>query len=301
MLTVDLEQGSREWLEFRLTRIGASEIPIILGLSDKCTPLTLWKRKLGFVPDQGQHFGMVLGHRMEKTMRAHINKELDRDYQPVVVQHTLYDWAIASLDGYDEETNTCLEVKLVSKSVFDNLENESPEPFLAQAQWQLFCSDATHCLLAINHLQGSPSDAKSYIIQRNNEYIDMCFEKAQDFHYLLLHMIEPEMTEDDYTEITDDDFGLIANEWKIIKQQQNSINAREKELREKMIEYTDDGNCQGFGVRLSRVNREGSVDWKVLFDDLEGTHPDVAEKFNPDDYRKKQIGYWKLVEYSYDN
>ena len=47
MKTVDLNQRSPEWLQWRSQGITASDIPIILGLSPYKTPWQLWAEKVG--------------------------------------------------------------------------------------------------------------------------------------------------------------------------------------------------------------------------------------------------------------
>ena len=73
---------------------------------------------------------------------------------------------------------------------------------------------------------------------------------------------------------------------------------KEKEayFKEKLIKFTDDSNCRGFGLKIQRVNREGSIDWKEFWKRVQSVFPEVKEAFDPEEFRKEQIGYWKVSE-----
>ena len=45
-------QNTPEWLEWRRSRIGASDAAAILGVSQWDSAFDLWQRKLGIIPEQ---------------------------------------------------------------------------------------------------------------------------------------------------------------------------------------------------------------------------------------------------------
>jgi len=66
--------------------------------------------------------------------------------------------------------------------------------------------------------------------------------------------------------------------------------------KDKLISCTDDSNCVGYGLKLTRCARDGRVDWKKLWKDLTERFPEVSDSFSPDDYKAEQIGYWKITK-----
>ena len=41
---INLEQGTYEWLEWRMGGLGASDAPVVMGVSPYSTSRTLWER-----------------------------------------------------------------------------------------------------------------------------------------------------------------------------------------------------------------------------------------------------------------
>ena len=118
----ELVQGTEAWLKFREARIGSSDAPIILGVSEYCTPYELWLRKLGRRKSQSSNFATDLGHRWEPALRAHLELKLGLDFPPKMVAHPRYDFIISSLDGYCETTNEIAEFKFAGREVFEEAE-----------------------------------------------------------------------------------------------------------------------------------------------------------------------------------
>ena len=71
------KQNTPEWLEFRKNKIGASDIPIIMGLSPYSTPLQLWKRKLGFLEEMQMNDCMRFGNENESIIRHKVSDALN--------------------------------------------------------------------------------------------------------------------------------------------------------------------------------------------------------------------------------
>jgi hypothetical protein len=111
---------------------------------------------------------------------------------------------------------------------------------------------------------------------------------ASEFYECLVSYTPPEACERDYTDISDPEFGEYALYWQEAKQNLDAAKKQEEYYRKKLIEFGDDGNCQGFGVRMTRVNPSGKTDWKALCKDLDISSETVEQ------YKKPQIGYYRL-------
>ena len=290
MKKLELEQGSDAWLAARKTKVTASEIPIILGKSKWSTPLLLWQRKLGFAPLQEDNPAMRRGRELEPVVRDEFNDKMGRNFTPAVVLHEDLEWAMASLDGIDGEE--ILEIKCPGlKDHQVAQKGKVPEHYKDQLQWQLFCSGKEKCYYVSYH----ETSTETVIVERDDDYIaDVMLPAAAEFYRCLVVMEEPKKDERDYIQIVDPEFEQLAKEYIEVKE---SFDVQKEILdtcKEKLVSMSDDSNCRGYGVSLRRVSRDGSINWKKLWAQLTDEHPELAEEFEPETYRAKTIGYWKV-------
>ena len=107
--TLNLEQGSQEWLEVRKKHFCASEAPAVMSVNPYFprNPTDLAKQKLGYVnPFVSQ--AMKEGHRLEPIIRAQVELKTDLEFEPEVLVRGKF---LASLDGISWERDTILEIK----------------------------------------------------------------------------------------------------------------------------------------------------------------------------------------------
>ena len=267
----------------------ASEIPIILGVSPWATPIELWKRKLGFIEEQKENWAMRKGTALEPIARDLANIKLDCQFEPVVVVHDELKWLGASLDGIDKRKKCILEIKCPGIKDHKLAESgEIPEKYYPQIQTQLFCSNMKTCYY-VSYFDGAIVTVK---IARNDAYIaETILPAAAAFYDCLINMIEPSYTDKDFVQIVDDKFEYYAEKWKQANETIKDYKKIEDECKKQLVELTDDSNCEGYGLRLQRVSKEGSVDYKKLYEDILNEFPEVS-KFHVEQYKRKEIGYW---------
>ena len=154
MKKVELEQGTQAWLDFRRNGVGASEIASIAGV-----PGAFQKRDQVMAEKLGQAKALTDferrifadGHEWEAVVRENLNAA-GFNFKPAVVVARQHDRIFASLDGLDEERKIILEVKSVTtRAKFEQYSKEVPAHYMAQVQWQLFCSEYTTALIAFVH------------------------------------------------------------------------------------------------------------------------------------------------------
>jgi putative phage-type endonuclease len=136
-----LEQNSYEWLEFRRTKIGASDAPIIMGISPYKTVKQLLEEKISGQSKTFEHAGIKAGKDLEPYALAIVNDRLQSNLKPLVGQSDTYDWMIASFDGYDVEKNIAVEIKC--PNLHDHLlavRGDIPEKYKPQLQHQMLVS-----------------------------------------------------------------------------------------------------------------------------------------------------------------
>ncbi len=292
------DQNSKEWFQWRRVHIGASDLPIILGKSKWCSPYLLWQRKLGFAPEQEENWAMRRGKDNEAMILRRINEERCADFVPAVIVHEEFEWASASLDGWDKELDTIVEIKCPCLADHQLAEKGLiPEHYFPQLQWQMFIADITMCIYVscygAFHSEGEPV---TVTVIRDDDYLStVALPSAMDFRRCLLEYREPAKIESDYTQITDPEFEQFAREWKAAHEMAAQYKEKEQYYKDKLVAFTDDGNCTGSGLRLTRVNRQGAIEWLKLWKEVEITDPEVTAKYSPESYRKEQIGFWKIT------
>ena len=61
-------ESREEWLKYRESGIGSSEVATIVGLNPWESPYQLWRRKLGLDPAKQENFAMKAGHYLEDAV-----------------------------------------------------------------------------------------------------------------------------------------------------------------------------------------------------------------------------------------
>lgn len=163
-----MEQNSSSWLKWRNEGIGASDAPIILGLSKYKSPKELWAEKIGEAKcDDKPTFIQEKGHILEKKARALLELSMDHDFPAKIVQHKSIPILRASLDGYNEESETIFEGKFVGQEKFDTVVKTGkplPEHY-PQVQHQLAVSGAECCIYMVYTSNKSMDLVDSHMVE----------------------------------------------------------------------------------------------------------------------------------------
>lgn len=285
------EQNTEEWKLWRQNKIGASDVPIILGVSPYSTALQLWKRKLGFTAEIVQHAGMRKGHEMESHIRGLANSHLDSHFEPLTIQHPQHEWAIASLDGASDDKRFVIEIKYANKDDHAGARKGIiPEKYMPQVQWQMFIYKALfEEFESLYYCSWNNNDFVCFEIPFQDDFINKCFYECEQFFNCLDTYTPPAPSNKDHIDIDDDEFGKAAIEWIQAKTTFDEAKKQEAYYKKKLISFTDDGNCEGYGVRLTRVEQKGNIDWDRVCADFE------IDKTALDKYRKEQVGFWRIA------
>lgn len=123
MVAVDVLQGSPEWLEWRARGISATDITVILGLSDYKTPWRLWAEKTGRLnpEDMSGNPHIERGNRLEDGARQLAEKRYNEILLPICAENG--DWPVlrASFDGLDSN-NIPHEFKAPADSTWSEIQ-----------------------------------------------------------------------------------------------------------------------------------------------------------------------------------
>lgn len=298
-MKIDIEQDTADWHNLRLVSIGASDIPVIAGVSEYMTPYKLWQIKTGFCTQDAPNPAMLKGKDYEPMIRQRASEELGLAFLPEVHLNPDHMFALASLDGiaYEDGKPHLLECKYNSESKHKAAKEGAPVfAHVLQMQWQMFCAEANLCYYASYH--DKTDDLVIALVGRSDDLIKQIFKKAQDFVRRIEEMDPPEKKDKDLKEefitINEPEAVEIAEKLAeairdeaIAKENYYEFLERRKKLEERLVQHSDDGNFVCGPVKLTRVSRQGQVDWKALCADKKITDEETNK------YRKQEIGYWK--------
>lgn len=94
MATIIRPKTREEWLEYRKTGIGSSEVGTILGFNPFDTPRGLWLKKTGQVAPEPENTAMLMGHLLEDAVAQRWSIETGRS----VIKRSSIDWIIRDDD-----------------------------------------------------------------------------------------------------------------------------------------------------------------------------------------------------------
>ncbi len=279
-----LVQGSKEWLEFRRNKIGASDACIIMEVSPWCTPLKLWERKVGISPDQEKTDAMQRGLDLEDDARLMFAFETGVSVKPSVKTHSKHDWMIASLDGISSDGKNIVEIKCPGREDHEKAKSGNiPDKYYPQLQHQLEVVglDMAYYMSYMTDLFGTSEDNVILEIYRDDRYIKQMIEREQEFYECLKNFIAPKLTEKDYVCKDDSAWRAKVEEYMKIK----ALIDREKELREDLIRMSEGKNCRGAGVKTQKVIRKGNIDYSKI--------PELSN-VDLEKYRGNPVEFWKI-------
>ncbi len=141
-----MHQNTNEWTEWRKQGIGASEVPIVIGISPWSTPYQLWQEKTGRKKSfEGNHV-THRGQELESKARKLYELTALEDMAPQVAIHPKYPICRCSLDGIRADGNLILEIKCPGEETHALAKaGKLPPYYMAQVQYQLAVTGADSC------------------------------------------------------------------------------------------------------------------------------------------------------------
>jgi len=274
-----MKQGSKEWHEMRRKHIGASDAPIIMGVSPWRTQHQLFLEKIGVGKKQFETDAMKYGAATEEKARREFEAHTGIPMFPKVVFHPEHQFMMASLDGADLENKFAVEIKcpLNKDDHICAMDGEIPEKYYPQVQHQMECLGVD----MIYYFSYTPSSSKLLEVERNQQYIDEMVLKEKEFWRRVEELDAPPMSDKDYVAREDDEWKTLEQRWLFL---QPYIEESEQ-LREKLISCANGQNIKGNALTLSRFMRRGNVDYKAI---------PALKGINLDDYRKSPSECWRI-------
>ena len=130
-----LDQGTRDWLDWRRGVIGASEAGTIMGENPWSSAEYLMKEKLGLVPEFTGNDATREGQRLEPEARKKVAKHHKASLRATIVQDGELPFLAASLDGITRDNEAVYEIKCGQKG-YERTERTRRPPDYNRAQLQ---------------------------------------------------------------------------------------------------------------------------------------------------------------------
>jgi putative phage-type endonuclease len=286
MKIINLEQGTKEWLNWRTTVITATDCPSILGSSPWQTKYKCWQRKLGLVEEQKSNFAMEEGKRLEPLARDLFIKETGINMLPIVIESTDYEFLGASLDGISDCRRFILEIKCGGEELYEKaLRSEIPDYYRDQMQHQLLVTNAELCYYVV--YSKKHKEIVIMELKPDPEFIVKFLPIAREFWKCIAYFEVPHLTDRDYQDMNDN---LTWQEYsKMYKEVDISIKALEEKkdyIRRRLIEICADQSSQGSGIKVIKSNVKG----RIVYDEI----PEI-QGIDLEKYRKSYTVTWKIL------
>jgi putative phage-type endonuclease len=258
-----LIQGTAEWLENRKKFIGASDAPIIMGVSPWKTEYQLFEEKLGFGKeiDLSKNPQIVKGMSLEPLVLEAFNNEYSVKLSPQVVFHKEIKFMMASLDGLSEKKDMAIEIKCPGRDAHQQaLNGEIPEYYYPQLQHQLACLD----IESIYYRSFNGGSTATVIVKRDDKYIKKMIEKEKKFWDCVLTFTPPELSNKDYVQKTSEEWIENSDRLKEIEHHMKLLEKEKAYIRDILIKECDGQSSTGNGVSISKGIYPGRIDYKKI-------------------------------------
>lgn len=257
-------QRSPEWHELRRKKIGASDAPIIMGVSPYKTKTELWRDKMGFGDDSPKPW-MEYGIKTEPRARVEAEKILGCDFMPLVVMHPTIDFMMASIDALSLDKKTMVEIKCLSPRSDDFIsasKGKVPEKYYPQVQHQLEVLGLDHGFMFFFNDEGQ----HLLRVERDQEYINKMLDAEREFYgYMQSEMPPPDEKEHDLS--FDPEVLALTREWEALQTEIDRLTVlknRQDEIKQKLFDKCNQQNTVAGNVKITFSTRKGAVDYSLI-------------------------------------
>lgn len=260
--------------------IGASDAPIIMGVSPWRTPIDLYQEKIGMRAPQKENKYMQKGKELEPIARKKFEEIMGDKFPAKRFFSDEHLWIMASLDGFNGYD--AVEIKTGAASHKLAKEGIIADYYYPQLQHQMFVAGLTHI-----HYFSYMYDNDYTLLKcdRDDKYIYEMLKKEIEFWECVKNLDADKLQGKDFQEISDVQFDLLCEEWKIIQKIKLEISLEEEEVKKRLLSFCQNENICGSGIKIEKIKRKGSVNYSAIFE-LNG--------IDLDKYRKESTDYWKI-------
>ncbi|MBS9780923.1 MAG: YqaJ viral recombinase family protein [Gammaproteobacteria bacterium] len=292
MKTINLTQGTTEWLDWRKTVFTASDAPAMMDVSKYKSRKELIKEKATGIskpitPELQAIFDE--GHTTEDLARPIIENEIGQTLYNVVAVSDTHPHIAASFDGITMDDSTIFEHKVyrdskASRQRYDLAKDgKLLDMDMIQVQQQLLVSNADKCLFVVS--DGTRENMATVTVLPNKELQTEIIDGWEKF----------KKDVENYTDAVsaDEDLTSLYREYSKAKAIADEANANvkniETEIKKRAKTITDKTGAieiigQGFGIHL--MTRKGNVDYSKI---------EVLKDIDLEQYRKPSTQYYRIA------
>jgi putative phage-type endonuclease len=183
--SINLQQCTDEWREYRKSKICASDAPIIMGMSPWRTREQLLQEKIGQIESQPINSAMQRGMILEPKARSVAEDMLGTLFLPEVLESIEYPWMCASYDGICIDNKLILEIKCTNKKNHEMAKNgKIPDYYYPQVQHQIAVCDIDCC----HYFSFDGSTGVVVVVKRDDQFIKRMIEVEHEFYQELMNI-----------------------------------------------------------------------------------------------------------------
>ena len=188
--------SKEEWLRYRKSGIGGSDVSCLLGINKWKSEIELWLDKTNQTNEPViENEAMQWGTIMEPIIRKHFADITGKNVVEVhaMLQHPEYQFMLADVDGVttdDEGNPAILEIKTASEFKRSDWENGCPAYYETQVQHYLCVTGLKKAYVAV--LVGGNS-FRVYEVDADEQIHQMLIAVEQEFWNKVQNMIRPDM------------------------------------------------------------------------------------------------------------
>lgn len=295
MSKVDLTQNTPEWHAWRATGLGASLCSAIMGNNPWRSKFRTWQELVGEVPVFKGNAATERGHRLEPHARSLYNIAYGHYSQPACYVYDELPFILASLDGISRNGKRVLEVKCPGWKTFAKIREtrEIPAYYRDNCQQQLLCSNAD--VLDFFVYYPGEEHISIEVFPDESRMVEIV-ETLSEFWKWVINKEWPGERPDESVLIDDPEAEPIFTKYRELLDERDKLKADLQDInykldlyKQQVLDFSDSGNCHGYGLKIVEKGRKGFVDYESL---LKSHNISAEEK---EKFRKADC-YWLEIK-----
>lgn len=276
-----IEQGTKDWLDLRKTKITATDASTILGLNPWKTKYQLYLEKTSDANFSPLNAAMQRGIDLEPRARLEYTLITGIHVEPKVI---MKDWQMASVDGLSDDGFHLVEIKCPGVATHEiALNGEIPAYYYPQLQHQMHVCELSN----MHYFSFDGKSGALVTVVRDQEFIDKMNIAEREFYECLLKKDPPELCEKDAISMEGNlDWAECANRYIRCQKAIQELEKEQEFLRNQLVFMARGRNCKGYGISLTKMEVKGSVDYTKI--------PEISS-VDLDLYRKPPSTRWRIT------
>lgn len=270
-------QRSQAWHEWRRKHIGASEVAVIMGVSDFMSVRELWELKTGRSQPFDGNWATKRGEAAESKIRELYERSTGAKTIDPVMEYPEWPVLSASLDAVDWSRGLLAEFKYPSKAKHEMAVNgDVPPTYYPQLQAQMLVSGIN----IIDYVSYDGESIKIVEVDADRDYQAKMLSACKNFWgYVETDTPPPESTEFsvEILQVKDAELELLVLEYEAQREISQAASERMSSLSKRIKASIGTEPVSIGDFSLSLVTRKGAIDYSAI-PELSGVDLDKYRK-----------------------